>query len=158
MGMNIDEVYNHYVSLDPQKNISKNAAESKMLTVNYSMFKSITKLVDVKMAEFKVKIFDQFTEVAKIVGNNNIVIRLGKRDNFFEAYDVIIINLTEEKLQQITDHFRNKGIDKEGYFFLVVEFAIPRTENEAGEDNMLTLMMKHLPKNEDPNEFFGYII
>lgn len=158
MPMDINEVYEHYNSLDPQRQISRNTPDSIIMTVTYSQFKTICGLCDVKMAEFKRKAYQHFLELAEIVGNQNIVIRLGKKPTYFEAYDVMVIHLDDEKIQKILELFQKHGLIDEGFKLLVVTFLMPKKDDQIEPEKLKTMMFKFVPKTEKPNEFFGYIL
>lgn len=157
--MTIDEVFQHFNSMDPQKEVSRNTEDSTIMTTTFSTFKTICGLSDVKMAEFKRKVFSLLGKASEVVGNKNIVIRLGKKPTYFEVFDLMFVHLDEAKLQEL-DALYNP-LEVEGYNLLAVDFQMPE-EDEAEEDaprkSMLTMMIKFVPPNEDPKEFFGYIV
>jgi hypothetical protein len=158
MGMNLEEVYQHYNSLDPQREISRNTPDSIIVTTTYSQFKTICGLADVKMAEFKRLAYQHFNEIAQIVGNKNLVIRLGKKPTYFEAYDVIFVHLDDEKVAKIAELFNREGLVEAGFTMLVINFIMPKKENESEPQKLKTMMVKFCPKTEDPKQFFGYIL
>lgn len=163
--MDIDAIFAHYNSLDPHREISKNSPDSVIVTVDYSQFKTICSMssspnskFEVRMADFKVQMFNLFNQVAAIVGNKSMVIRMGKKPTYFEVYDTMLKDLDEDKIQKVYSLFEKHGLIDNGFSLMVVTFIMPLKAGQIEPDKKETMMIKYCPKTEDPNQFFGYIL
>lgn len=165
MAMKFDEVFEYFNSQDPHYDISRNSKDSELVTVNYSGFKTVCNQSDevksdwdVKMADFKRSIYSMLSGVCEIIGNDKLIIRLSKKENYFEVYDTMIRNLSPKEIKDILALCDVHQLGENGYTALIINFTMPVNEGQTVGDENTCMMFKWVPKEEDPNVFFGFII
>jgi hypothetical protein len=126
----IEELKQH----NPFPDVSKNTPDATIITVGFSKFAELCDLDIIKMAQFKRTVFQQLPEIMAIVGQENIVIRLRANPEYLEVYDLMIINVSDDQVQQVRAEV---PVD---YIMRVVTIKWPVADNKP---DMKTIMFSY---------------
>ena len=165
MAMDLDTAFDYFNSQDAHYDISRNSKDSDLTTIDYSGFKTMCNLSDdskggweIKMADFKRNIYLMLSDVCEVIGNNKVIIRLNKKETYLEVYDLMFRNLSPDDITKILALCDVNMLGENGYTALIINFTMPVNDGQTVGDENTCMLFKWVPKEEDPNVFFGFII